>query len=234
MSLPTHCMRIAILINTLPDSPLAPYVQASWKRALKSVEPTAQIDLFDPVIAEEYPDPLDYDLIILSGGSTDPRSSEPWVLKMVDYVRDVAASKSCKLLGICWGHQLIAQALGGKIETMETGPVVCVAPANADSLFKADTRDKGDVSTIQLTPEGKAFLGFPSWKNSFVSLQDALVKIAAEIEWHTSSKHPNFMFDGWPSQWTALFRWPKTTKPFSATRATSSPSKHTLKWISRL
>lgn len=116
-------MRIAVLINTSPDTPLEPYVRSSWKRALKAVEPTADIHFFDPVIAQKYPDPLDYDLIVLSGGSTDPRSDEPWVVKMRDFVREVAEG-STKLLGICWGHQVIAEALGGKVETMETGPIV--------------------------------------------------------------------------------------------------------------
>lgn len=143
-------MRIAVLINTSPDSPTEPYVRACWKRAFKAVEPTAQVDLFDPVLAQEYPDPEDYDLVVLSGGSADPRSSEPWVLKMMDFIREVTEETSVKLLGICWGHQAIAQALGGRIETMKGGPV-------------------GDVKTIDLTPEGRAFLGFPSWKTSFVS-----------------------------------------------------------------
>lgn len=124
MSLPTHHMRIAVLINTSPSSPIEPFVRASWKRALRAVEQTAEVDFYDPIIAQEYPQPQLYDLIVLSGGSADPRSSEPWVLKMMDFIRDVAALPRAKLLGICWGHQAIAQALGGKVETMETGPVV--------------------------------------------------------------------------------------------------------------
>lgn len=117
-------LRIAVLINTDPSSPIEPFVRASWKKALNQVAASAHVDFFDPVVAQEFPEPEDYDLVALSGGTTDPRSSEPWVLKMMDFIRAVVASPSTKLLGICWGHQAIAQALGGKIETMKSGPVV--------------------------------------------------------------------------------------------------------------
>ncbi|KAL1310580.1 hypothetical protein AAFC00_000858 [Neodothiora populina] len=166
MSLPTNCMRIAVLINTEPSSPLEPHVRGSWKRALKALEPTSQIDFYDPIVASQFPDPLDYDLIVLSGGSVDPRSrDDEWVVKMREFVREIveeggmtrasfgrrgSAVTGCKILGICWGHQIIAEALGGEIEEMKGGPV-------------------GDISTIDLTPEGQAFLGFPSRKSSFTA-----------------------------------------------------------------
>jgi len=41
-------------------------------------------------------------------------SREPWIVQAEDLVRALVA-RGVPLLGICFGHQLIAQALGGEV-----------------------------------------------------------------------------------------------------------------------
>ena len=73
-----------------------------------------QFDIFNTPRGE-YPVSFDgYDAILLTGSKADSFSDEPWV---VDLRRRVSAllDQKKKLLGICFGHQLIAICLGAKV-----------------------------------------------------------------------------------------------------------------------
>jgi GMP synthase-like glutamine amidotransferase len=40
----------------------------------------------------------------------------PWIQTLTQYIRDLASSHSrVKIVGICFGHQIVAQALGGQV-----------------------------------------------------------------------------------------------------------------------
>lgn len=92
--------------------------------------PDAKVDFYDPVIKGEFPDPKEYELVILTGGE-NVLSGEPWIEKVVDFVKDVVGEgkgkEKTKLLGSCWGHQAICIAMGGVVKNMENGPVVSSA-----------------------------------------------------------------------------------------------------------
>ena len=51
-----------------------------------------------------------------------------------EYIRTLDASKK-NLLGVCFGHQLIAQALGGKVEKAKVGWTLGIQPYNFLSKF---------------------------------------------------------------------------------------------------
>jgi GMP synthase-like glutamine amidotransferase len=82
------------------------------------------IDFYDPIIAQTYPDPSEYDLIVLSGGVVDPMGSVPWQLKMQKFLRStVREHPRQKIVGICWGHQTIAVTFGGIIKPMAAAEI---------------------------------------------------------------------------------------------------------------
>ncbi len=86
------------------------------------------------------PGPCDADGFILTGSSSSVTERAPWMLRSEQLVRDIAAAQT-PLFGICFGHQLIAQALGGLVAKNPRGreigsvDVRVVAHAPRDPMF---------------------------------------------------------------------------------------------------
>jgi len=51
---------------------------------------------------------------VITGSSNSVTERAPWMLRLEELVRSVAASP-VPLFGICFGHQIVAQALGGEV-----------------------------------------------------------------------------------------------------------------------
>ncbi|XP_062079743.1 gamma-glutamyl peptidase 5-like [Humulus lupulus] len=79
-------------------------------------------DLF-MVVEGDFPEleELDsYDGFLISGSPYDAYSSEPWILRLC-FLLQILDSMAKKVLGICFGHQVIARALGGKVGKSDSG-----------------------------------------------------------------------------------------------------------------
>lgn len=63
----------------------------------------------------EYPDSFDaYHAVLLTGSKADSFSDEPWVRTLRERTSELLKQRK-KLLGICFGHQLIAHCLGAAV-----------------------------------------------------------------------------------------------------------------------
>ena len=63
----------------------------------------------------EYPASFDdYDAVLLTGSKADSFSDEPWVRTLRERTTKLLGQRK-KLLGICFGHQLIAHCLGAEV-----------------------------------------------------------------------------------------------------------------------
>lgn len=68
------------------------------------------------IIDGEFPSDEDlhkYEGFVITGSRYDAHGSEPWILELCELIRKLHKEKM-KLLGICFGHQVISRALGGK------------------------------------------------------------------------------------------------------------------------
>jgi GMP synthase (glutamine-hydrolysing) len=57
--------------------------------------------------------PREFDRIILSGSGTSCMADAPWIEKLHEFIRTSINEKKA-LLGVCFGHQSLVRALGGK------------------------------------------------------------------------------------------------------------------------
>ena len=63
--------------------------------------------------------PADFDRIVVSGSKTGAGDDAPWIETLLEFIREAVALGK-PYLGICYGHQALARALGGK-ETVRRG-----------------------------------------------------------------------------------------------------------------
>lgn len=47
--------------------------------------------------------------------------NDPWILHLVDFVREVLAQDRVKIVGVCYGHQIVGRVLGAKVARSESG-----------------------------------------------------------------------------------------------------------------
>ncbi len=85
------------------------------------------------------PDPEAYDGVILTGSPLSVRDEAPWMQTLAAWT--LAAAAHTPVLAVCFGHQLVGEALGGRVEPNPAGgeygtiDVSLTAAGTADPLF---------------------------------------------------------------------------------------------------
>lgn len=69
--------------------------------------------------AGEWPDPAAFDAAIITGSAAGVYEDPPWIADLLDWIR--RAKGRTALVGVCFGHQAMAQALGGRVEKSDRG-----------------------------------------------------------------------------------------------------------------
>jgi GMP synthase-like glutamine amidotransferase len=85
----------------------------------------SQDDFGSPNVNYEFPDFSDYDLIIPMGapwGAWDEACIGNWLLPEIEWIRQAVTSGK-PVLGICFGGQLIARAMGGSVAPGAKGEI---------------------------------------------------------------------------------------------------------------
>ncbi|ELZ28587.1 glutamine amidotransferase class-I [Halorubrum distributum JCM 9100] len=72
---------------------------------------------FDAVDGD-LPDHTEFDGVVVTGSRSSVYWDEAWIPPLVDYVAE-AADAGVPVLGVCYGHQVLAEALGGRVAGMD-------------------------------------------------------------------------------------------------------------------
>ena len=147
-------LRIAILENDTPlEGTRAKY--GGYGGVFKTLLNSAAADLpgfspdnlvlstYDVVTKQEYPSLDDVDAILLSGSRHNSFDNDPWILKLVDFVKSAFDGGRVRVIGVCYGHQIVARALGGKVGRSDQGWEI-------------------SVTAIDLTKRGQEIFGRPA------------------------------------------------------------------------
>jgi GMP synthase (glutamine-hydrolysing) len=89
-------------------------------RRLFSDHPEVQIVTYDAVGGKIPANPAECDAWITTGSRYSVNDEEPWIRDLEEFVRKVA-EQDVPFVGVCFGHQLIAKALGGTVVQSERG-----------------------------------------------------------------------------------------------------------------
>ncbi|WHI45483.1 hypothetical protein [Microbulbifer sp. VAAF005] len=69
----------------------------------------------------QYPEQIDeVDAYLITGSKTGVYDDKPWIAPLMEFVRKLH-EKQKPTIGICFGHQIIAQALGGRARKSDKG-----------------------------------------------------------------------------------------------------------------
>ncbi len=120
---PTAHMHLCILENDDLDPPLGQRysrVAAMFEHLFAQAGYQGRVDTFSARHGQ-YPASFEtYDAVLLTGSRADAFSDEPWVVALRERVTRLLQDQH-KLLGVCFGHQLIAHCLGAPVQRAPQG-----------------------------------------------------------------------------------------------------------------
>lgn len=87
-----------------------------------------------PVVDGAFPDSIDSaEGWLLTGSRHGAYEDHDWIPPLEDFIR-AAHAATRPMVGICFGHQIIAQALGGRVEKFQGGWAVGAKPYRIEGL----------------------------------------------------------------------------------------------------
>ncbi|WP_144903212.1 type 1 glutamine amidotransferase [Halobellus captivus] len=120
-----------------------------------------------------------YDGVVLSGSQTSVYDRESWMGTLDELVRDLH-ELGVPMLGICWGHQFLAQALGGCVDDM------------GEYELGYQTVERYDDSPLFVSMPGE-FVAFETHSDEVVRLPPGAVELAGnETSCQAFSLGPTF------------------------------------------
>ncbi|MDA7995970.1 MAG: gamma-glutamyl-gamma-aminobutyrate hydrolase family protein [Gammaproteobacteria bacterium] len=91
-----------------------------FRRGLRAGGNDAELTAFNCYLGEFPRAPEEFDAYLISGSRNGAYEKLDWISQLCEFVRGCYAQRK-KTVGICFGHQLIAHALGGEARKAEAG-----------------------------------------------------------------------------------------------------------------
>lgn len=108
-------MKITVIETGRPPPPIRadwPDYPAMFRRLVSRADTGFDWDTIALAEGAPLPDPARLDGVLITGSPAGVYDREPWMAPLFDFIRWAAAEQTPQV-GICFGHQAMAQALGG-------------------------------------------------------------------------------------------------------------------------
>ena len=169
-----EAMRLALLETGRPPAKLVEQFGDYPAMFEHMLGPGFNIDRFD-VAADELPDdPSDYDAYLITGSPAGVYDPLPWIEPLKEFLR---TAKGRKLVGVCFGHQVMAEAFGGRVEKSDKGWGIGL--------------QRYEIDRVEPWMDGSAAISIPA------SHQDQVVKQPPNTEVVASSPFTPFAALAW-------------------------------------
>jgi GMP synthase-like glutamine amidotransferase len=110
-------MKLAILETGRPPADLEQRFGDYPAMFSRLLGPEFEVESFD-VQAGQFPDPSAKNAVLITGSPAGVYEDLPWIPPLLEFIR---AADSAKMVGVCFGHQAMAQALGGNVAKSDKG-----------------------------------------------------------------------------------------------------------------
>ncbi|HEX9947187.1 MAG TPA: type 1 glutamine amidotransferase [Allosphingosinicella sp.] len=112
-------MEIGILRTGAPPPDLAPRFGPYEDMFARLLGPGFEARAYDVQGGEALPSPDAHPAFLVTGSAAGVYEPLPWIAPLLDFLRK--AKGRTKMVGICFGHQAMAEALGGRVEKSGRG-----------------------------------------------------------------------------------------------------------------
>jgi GMP synthase-like glutamine amidotransferase len=111
-------MKLAILETGRPPCDLALRFGDYPAMFAAMLGPEFEVQSFDVAGGELPSDPAAHHAYLITGSPAGVYDPLPWIAPLCDFIR---SARHSRMVGICFGHQVMAEALGGHVEKSDKG-----------------------------------------------------------------------------------------------------------------
>ncbi len=111
-------MKLAILETGRPPGDLADRFGDYPSMFGEMLGPEFEVESFDVPAGQLPNDAAEHAAYLITGSPAGVYDPLPWIEPLQDLIR---AAEGSKMVGICFGHQVMAEALGGRVEKSDKG-----------------------------------------------------------------------------------------------------------------
>ncbi len=156
--------------------------------AFDSIGFDPEFELFDSKRGDLPASVSDFDGYIIMGSYSGAYDRDLWIYDLGNFIKDTYDNSDRKIVGICFGHQMIGQALGGKVIKADGWGIGCLPISFSQGKFPLQLPEKlnllfshGD-QIVTLPANTSVLASSQHCPNAMISLENRILGLQAHPE----------------------------------------------------